>query len=176
MTVHSLNSVLMVCWMRSSVSKSTAAVASSRTRILVLRNKARARHTNCRCPTLKRHELLVVLSWKIHGIFTNPFGSNISKTPDFGKQTISIWKVIFSEYVHIVYNLPEVLPSFWTLMAQPILQSAYIVFKVGMFQSLPQLVVWILFKGVQVYSKAAREDDWVLCKSIFKSQWNILYL
>ena len=35
MIVQSLNSVLMVAWMRSSVSKSMAAVASSRTITLV---------------------------------------------------------------------------------------------------------------------------------------------
>ena len=51
-TVESLNSLRMVCWIRSSVSKSTAAVASSRMRILVFRRSARARQTNCRCPTL----------------------------------------------------------------------------------------------------------------------------
>ena len=44
--VESVNSDRMVLWMRSSVSRSTAAVASSSTRILVLRRRARARHTN----------------------------------------------------------------------------------------------------------------------------------
>ena len=46
MTVQSGNSERMVFWMRSSVSRSTAAVASSRTRILVFLRRARARHTN----------------------------------------------------------------------------------------------------------------------------------
>ena len=39
--------------MNSSVSKSTAAVASSRTKILLFLSRARARHTNWRWPTLK---------------------------------------------------------------------------------------------------------------------------
>ena len=53
-TVQSANSVRMVPWIRSSVSRSTAAVASSRIRILVLRNKALARHSSWRWPTLKK--------------------------------------------------------------------------------------------------------------------------
>lgn len=36
---------LMVAWIRSSVSRSTAAVASSKTKTFVLRSKARAKHT-----------------------------------------------------------------------------------------------------------------------------------
>ena len=40
MMVHSENSFLMVVWMSESVSRSTAAVASSSTRIFVFRNKA----------------------------------------------------------------------------------------------------------------------------------------
>ena len=51
-TVRSANSRRIVCWMRSSVSRSTAAVASSRTRILLSRSSARAKHNNCRWPTL----------------------------------------------------------------------------------------------------------------------------
>ena len=51
-TVRSANSRRIVCWMSSSVSKSTAAVASSRTKILLLRSSARAKHTNWRWPTL----------------------------------------------------------------------------------------------------------------------------
>lgn len=42
--------------MRSSVSRSTAAVASSNTRIFVFLSRARARHTSCRCPTLGREK------------------------------------------------------------------------------------------------------------------------
>ena len=47
LTVHSLNSSLSVAWMRSSVSRSTAAVASSSTNTFVFRSTARARHTSC---------------------------------------------------------------------------------------------------------------------------------
>uniref|UniRef100_A0A7C9CNJ3 Uncharacterized protein n=1 Tax=Opuntia streptacantha TaxID=393608 RepID=A0A7C9CNJ3_OPUST len=51
--VHDLNSSRIVFWIRASVLTSTAAVASSRTRILDLRRRARARLSSCRCPTLK---------------------------------------------------------------------------------------------------------------------------
>lgn len=52
-TVQSSNWVRMVDWMRSSVSRSIAAVASSRMRILVFLRRARAKHTSCLWPTLK---------------------------------------------------------------------------------------------------------------------------
>ena len=52
-TVQPTNSSLIVVWMRSSVSRSTAAVASSRMRILVLRSRALPRQTSCLCPTLR---------------------------------------------------------------------------------------------------------------------------
>lgn len=55
-TVHSANSERMVAWIKSSVSKSTAAVASSRIRIFVLRRRVLARHTSWRWPTLWRHQ------------------------------------------------------------------------------------------------------------------------
>ena len=47
MTVHSENSCLMVACTRSSVSRSTAAVASSRMRTLVFLRRALARHMSC---------------------------------------------------------------------------------------------------------------------------------
>ena len=50
MVVQSANSLLMVSWMRSSVSRSTAAVASSSTSTRVFLRSALARHTSCRCP------------------------------------------------------------------------------------------------------------------------------
>ena len=53
MMVHVLKAERMVFWIKASVSMSTAAVASSSTRILVLRNSVLARHTSCRCPTLE---------------------------------------------------------------------------------------------------------------------------
>lgn len=53
-TVQSSNWVRMVPWMRSSVSRSMAAVASSKTRTRLLRSRARARHTSCLWPTLRR--------------------------------------------------------------------------------------------------------------------------
>lgn len=44
---------LIVFWMRASVSKSTAAVASSITSTLAFLNRALPRHNNCLCPTEK---------------------------------------------------------------------------------------------------------------------------
>lgn len=67
-TVQSLNSDLIVDWMRSSVSRSTAAVASSKTRIFVFRSKALARQSNCLWPTLKTvqcHGSFRPLHWQI---------------------------------------------------------------------------------------------------------------
>lgn len=52
-TVQSLNSSRIVLWMRSSVSRSTAAVASSKMRTLVFLSRARAKQMSCLCPTLK---------------------------------------------------------------------------------------------------------------------------
>ena len=51
LTYHPWNSDRMVVWIKLSVSKSTAAVASSRTRIFVFLNKALARQISCLCPT-----------------------------------------------------------------------------------------------------------------------------
>ena len=66
MTVHSRNSLLMVFWMRSSFSRSTAAVASSNTRIFVFRGRARARHTNWHWPTLeKKKKKSVIKRWSL---------------------------------------------------------------------------------------------------------------
>ena len=48
--VQSERCVRIVCCMSASVSTSTAAVASSSTRMRELRNSARARHINWRCP------------------------------------------------------------------------------------------------------------------------------
>lgn len=55
-TVQSSNCVRIVDWMSVSVSRSTAAVASSKTRILVFLSKALARHTSWRWPRLHRQE------------------------------------------------------------------------------------------------------------------------
>ncbi len=61
-TVHSLKAVLIVFWIRSSVSRSTAAVASSKIRILDFRSKALAKHTNWRWPTLHvKHNVLFII-------------------------------------------------------------------------------------------------------------------
>lgn len=51
-TVQWENSLRMVVWIKSSVSRSTAAVASSRIKMRDFLNRARARHNSCLCPTL----------------------------------------------------------------------------------------------------------------------------
>lgn len=53
-TVQFLNSVRIVFCSNSSVSKSMAAVASSKIKIFVFLNTARAKHINCRCPMLQK--------------------------------------------------------------------------------------------------------------------------
>ena len=53
MTVQSLNSERIVFWIRSSVSISIAAVASSKIRIFVFRSKALDKQISCRWPTEK---------------------------------------------------------------------------------------------------------------------------
>lgn len=62
MTVQSANSFRIVFWMSSSVSRSTAAVASSRTRTFVFRRRVLARQTSCRCPTLNSEQTFPVQS------------------------------------------------------------------------------------------------------------------
>uniref|UniRef100_A0A0E9WUT8 Uncharacterized protein n=1 Tax=Anguilla anguilla TaxID=7936 RepID=A0A0E9WUT8_ANGAN len=52
-TVQLENSWRMVAWIRQSVSRSTAAVASSRMRMRDLRSRALARHRSCLWPTLR---------------------------------------------------------------------------------------------------------------------------
>ena len=89
-TVHPLNSVLIVVWIRSSVSRSTAAVASSMTRIFVFRRSARARQTSWRWPTLdsievqegvnrdmQNHMKVVISTWT-YGKKVIPFGPGSS--------------------------------------------------------------------------------------------------
>lgn len=64
--VQDLNSSLIVFWISASVLTSTAAVASSRTRIFDLRSNARARLSSCLCPTLKFSPASETLgNWKV---------------------------------------------------------------------------------------------------------------
>ena len=51
-TVQSLKQCLIVCWMSSSVSRSTAAVASSSMSTLVRRIRERVMQMSCLWPTL----------------------------------------------------------------------------------------------------------------------------
>lgn len=70
-TVQSSNWVLMVDWMRSSVSRSIAAVASSRMRMRDFLRRARAKHTSCLWPTLQTHNSIQSMTQHLHtGWFT----------------------------------------------------------------------------------------------------------
>jgi len=51
--VQSRNSLRIVLWMSSSVSRSIAAVASSKIKIFVFCKRALAKHIRCLCPTLQ---------------------------------------------------------------------------------------------------------------------------
>ena len=61
--------------MRSSVSKSTAAVASSKTRMRVLRSNARDRHTSCFWPTLRMEASQV--GWGGVGVEDGKIGEDV---------------------------------------------------------------------------------------------------
>ena len=56
MTVRFENFRRMVFWINWSVHGSTLAVASSISKIFESFNKARARQTSCRCPTIQRYQ------------------------------------------------------------------------------------------------------------------------
>lgn len=104
--VHVLNSSLMVLWISASVLTSTAAVASSRTRIFDLRSIARARLKSCLCPTLKfspPSETLIkpkTTLWPKQHLWTL-FPWNVSKS--FGMLLRE--KVLFSKNVVFLPNL-----------------------------------------------------------------------
>ena len=87
-TVRSANSRRIVSWMRSSVSMSTAAVASSRTRILLLRSSARAKHTNCRWPTL----------WKRENVFIKRRRGNVAFSKTKTILRITVLKQILNNF------------------------------------------------------------------------------
>ena len=59
-TKFELRSGVITC-INSSVSRSTAAVASSKTNILLLRKQARAKHINCLWPTLEKNYISFLL-------------------------------------------------------------------------------------------------------------------
>lgn len=122
MTVHSLNSVRIVCCIRSSVSMSTAAVASSKIRIFVLRRSVRAKQTSCLCPTLKKYEN-----------FSRYWGQKLQ----YLKERYYVVCVCTSVVV------PEILSAFSTLMLQLIGEFCHKFLQVRMFQSLPDTVVHV---------------------------------
>ena len=68
--VQSPNLSRIVVWINASVSKSIAAVASSRMRIFVFRSNARARQINCLWPTLQSNGTSYFTKEKRQGFFT----------------------------------------------------------------------------------------------------------
>ncbi len=64
--VQSWNCVLIVFCISVSVSRSTAAVASSKIRTRDFRRTARAKHSNCLCPTLQRQIFLLCQNNSFH--------------------------------------------------------------------------------------------------------------
>lgn len=135
-TVQSSNWVRMVDWMRSSVSRSIAAVASSRIRILVFLKRARAKHTSCLWPTLEAWRAFKVSSDNYYCLY----------------------------YLSIIDNcgLPEVLSPLWTLQLQLCWIVANKLVKVGMLQRFPHLFVIVLVKRIQVHSESAWEQNRLL--------------
>lgn len=73
-TVQSLNSILIVSWIKSSVSKSIAAVASSKISIFVFLNNALTKQISCFCPADKFRPPSAISSWSPAG---NPGNKNI---------------------------------------------------------------------------------------------------
>lgn len=132
-TVQSSNWVLMVDWMRSSVSRSIAAVASSRMRILVFLRRARAKHTSCLWPTLKTQQN--VRHSATEKLFTEP---------------------------SLPLSLPQVLSSLWALQLQFCRLVADKLVEVRMFQSFPHLFITVLLKRVQVHPQCPGEQHRLL--------------
>jgi len=87
-TVQSANSRRIVFCINSSVSMSTAAVASSRTRILVLRSSVRARQISCFWPTLDRKQRSTTRSDRV---INRQISGSRRTTFDFLLQTYCQW-------------------------------------------------------------------------------------
>lgn len=148
-TVQSSNWVRIVDWMRSSVSKSIAAVASSKMRILVFLRRARAKHTSCLWPTLDTQQYM---THSEHSAAEN--------------LQLICWQQIFVQslvcYISSPLNLPEVLSSLCTLQLQFCRLVADKLLKVRMFQSFPHLFITVPLKGVQVHPQCAWEKHRLL--------------
>lgn len=100
--VQPRNSSLIVFCMRSSVSMSTAAVASSRIRILVLRSNVRARHTSWRWPTLKSNSFVIMRVFQLFWLYIQT-DSTLYKV--FQLNACEISQVFLLFIVNIVYNI-----------------------------------------------------------------------
>lgn len=133
--VQSSNWVLMVDWMRLSVSRSIAAVASSRMRILVFLRSALAKHTSCLWPTLRYNNKWLTTKK------TAGRGQSSRLSP---------------------LNTPEVLSSLRTLQLQFCRLVADKLVEVRVLQGFPHVFVAVLVKGVQVHSQGPREQHGLL--------------
>lgn len=146
-TVQSSNWVRMVDWMRSSVSRSMAAVASSRMRILVFLRRARARHTSCLWPTLstQRHRRKMREKRKLGP--PRPFHPSVNPHP------------------------PEVLSALRALQLQLGRLVADKPVEVRVLQSFPHFFIVVLVKGVQVHPQSAWEQNRLLRRRKHFSDW-----
>lgn len=153
-TVQSLNWERIVRWIKSSVSRSTAAVASSRTNTLVLRSSARPRHTNCLWPTLHR---------------------TIYKL----KQTFfSTQEILWYYQWHLTVNscaIPKIVATLCDLMMQAQVQSLDKVFEVSQLQRCPHSFIRLFVEGVKVHPQCTREQHWVLPTSTQVYIWESVF-
>jgi len=127
MTVHSLNWSRMVACMRSSVCMSTAAVASSNTRILVFLNSARARQVSWRCPTLseksarKKNYCETSASLKVHLAekMWNSCSTNVCSAAT--RKLTALLRCLFTTVWHKKETLPNGIA--WAYLSGAILPS-----------------------------------------------------
>lgn len=137
-TVQSSNWVRIVDCIRLSVSRSTAAVASSKTRILVFLRRARARQTSCRWPKLK------------------PRISNQKQSDQVLENIAKKREESCQEFV------PEILSTLWTLMVEFVRQARHKVLEMCEFQSSPHLLIGVAIEGIQIHTQGTWEQHWIL--------------
>ncbi len=152
-TVQSLNWVLMAPCMKSSVSRSIAAVASSRTRIFVRLNSALAKHTSCLWPTLKLEKRSRTKGKK-------------KKKRDNDVGWVAALSQVLTRRVEMLSrrssSIPQIASTFRYLVIDAQGQTFDVFFQVGVFQGFPQLLVTVLLERVEVHPQRSRKKHGVL--------------
>mmetsp|Transcript_6912 Transcript_6912/g.24943 ORF Transcript_6912/g.24943 Transcript_6912/m.24943 type:complete len:370 (+) Transcript_6912:1295-2404(+) len=120
-TVQSLKAILMVFWIRVSVSPSTLLVASSRIRILDLRIRALAMQSSCFWPTERLPPPSSMLESK-------PFLSGSSWMVDFRPDSLSAFQISASPSVslkgsRLLLTVPEKMTGSWGTSESLLLRS-----------------------------------------------------